>query len=556
MHSHVNAYVVYQDACAVGNFSSQYGSDNSMSYAAANIISGPSVYPDCGDYAETFSTRSYGPWLLDLSVSHATFSAPLPKDRHVKSQDFLEVKFEQEVYPIDLRIYETYNPGSIVRILALDSGSKRWKEVWTGKPVTHPMTSLLFTPCLKNACFPTKALRLEFYHAHLDYYAQIDAVSLGGLPKAAIHPSTDTRKCSSDPSCRSPSVSNTSGFHALPHELLVRIFSHLDLLSILMLARCCKLFKKVCYDPIFYKVLDLQPYWEKVSDMALESLQCRCTSMENLNLSWCGADGLLTSEAFSRLIEVCGERLRCLCLSCCPFVDNECLTAIANECPNLEDLELRSCIHPLLNRQGFLQISRLPRLMRLDLYRTQIEMFALISIIRSCSYLEYLCLGSCAAVNNYDDIALEIGTYLRNIKTLDLFRARTLSAEGVNALSRACPTLVDVDFGWCTSIESTCIQELVQECSNLRRLYLTAIRSICDADLDVIANCCRHLEQLDILGSSEVTATGVQRVLSKCKRLVLLDVSFCCKISAVLVEGWRNAFPAIQIKQSISQNFQ
>ncbi|XP_064456546.1 F-box/LRR-repeat protein 4-like isoform X2 [Ornithodoros turicata] len=529
MSSHSNAYILYQDVCEVGSFSSQYGSDNSMSYAAVNVIGPPSVYPDCGDYAETFSTRSYGPWCLDLSIAHTTFSGPLPEHRHVRSQDFLEVQFERAVQPVELKIFETYNPGSIVRILAFDAVVERWKEIWTGKPGKHPIAPALFTPALKNACFQTKAIRLEFYHAHLDYYSQLDAVSLGGVPRLAFRSASKASRHHDNGS--SKSVTCTSGFHLLPHELLVSIFSRLDLQSILTLSRCCTLFKKVCYDQVFYRVLDLQPYWEKVTDAALKCLRGRCCSLQKLNLSWCGAHGTLTSDAFVRFVEATGAHLRCLCLSCCPFVDYECLKTIANECPNIEDLELRSCIHPLLNRLGFLQISRLSKLVRLDLYRTQIEMFALISIIRSCSLLEYLCLGSCAGVNNYDDIALEIGTYLRS-----------------------CTGLVDLDFGWCSSIESTCIQELVQDCPNLRRLYLTSIRTVCDADLNAIASYCRNLEQLDILGSTEATAVGVQWVLSKCKHLVLLDVSFCCRISVSSVEGWRDLFPAVHIKQSVSHD--
>lgn len=72
--------------------------------------------------------RSYGPWWLDESISHRNFIAPLPWGRNEKSQDYIEVTFAQKVHPTDLKVYETYNPGSIVRILAFNSADNRY--VW------------------------------------------------------------------------------------------------------------------------------------------------------------------------------------------------------------------------------------------------------------------------------------------------------------------------------------------------------------------------------------------------------------------------------------------
>ena len=50
-----------------------------------------------------------------------------------KSQDYIDVLFEQPVFPWAIAIYETYNPGALVRILALcqefpKQKSSRWLE--------------------------------------------------------------------------------------------------------------------------------------------------------------------------------------------------------------------------------------------------------------------------------------------------------------------------------------------------------------------------------------------------------------------------------------------
>jgi len=41
-------------ACEVINFSSQYGSEESLSYSAENLIGRPTIYPNSGDHAYSF----------------------------------------------------------------------------------------------------------------------------------------------------------------------------------------------------------------------------------------------------------------------------------------------------------------------------------------------------------------------------------------------------------------------------------------------------------------------------------------------------------------------
>ncbi|XP_054932064.1 F-box/LRR-repeat protein 4-like isoform X2 [Dermacentor andersoni] len=517
---------ICQDVKEVADYSSQYGSYNSISYVALNVIGAPEVFPEYGDYSETFSARTYGPWWLLYSISDRNFKTILPKERYVKSQDYVELQYEHLVHPLTVTVFETYNPGSVVRILAFDRLKNRWKELWVGKPTKGAEACAWPRPLPMENMFATRALRLEFHHAHLDYHAQIDAVLLAGLLKRPEPPVCESDEQSSAAavttrsSCKQEAfLPSSTGFHSLPHELMTEIFRYLDLLSICRLSGTCKLFWKVCYDHIFYRCLDLQPYWEKIDDNALDALQKRCATLEKLNLSWCGAGGYLSAEAFVSFMELRGELLQCLCLSSCPFVDNECLKVIADYCPNLTELELKGCCNPLLNRLGFLQISHLSKLVWLDLCRTEIEMFSLISIIRSCSKLEHLSLGSCPVVNNYDDIALEIGMYLG------------------------------------TSIESGCIQELARGCPHLKRLLLTAVRVLCDSDLFALATHCHDLEHLDILGSAEASSSGVAHVLNVCKQLKILDVSFCFNISLDFVQEWKRLYPKVQIKRSISDAF-
>lgn len=172
--------------------------------------------------------------------------------------------------------------------------------------------------------------------------------------------------------------------------------------------------------------------------------------------------------------------------------------------------------------------------------------------LRSCTKLEYLGLGSCTSINNYDDIAAEIARNLKNLKSLDLWRAKTLTSVGIYLLANHCFLLHEIDIGWCNSIDASsgCLRDLFHKCSELKRVILATIRSVSDFDLITIANHLKHVEQLDLLGVREITKEGILKILTDCKNLKLLDVSFCSQIDFEIVGHWQDMFPNITIQKS------
>lgn len=110
----INVEIV-QYAKEVLDFSSHYGSENSMSYTMWNLAGIPNVYPSSGDFTQTAVFRTYGTWWDRCP------SARLPFKRTPStfcSQDYVELAFEEPVYPTAVHILETYHPGAVVRILA------------------------------------------------------------------------------------------------------------------------------------------------------------------------------------------------------------------------------------------------------------------------------------------------------------------------------------------------------------------------------------------------------------------------------------------------------
>lgn len=141
-----DVYQISQFVSEVVDFSESYGS--SISYSAVNICGRPSKFPAYGDFAECFSMRRYGP-----NTDDEFSSSDQPE---ISFHDFIILKFENYVLPKSLKIYETYNPGAIVRILAYSVVVKRWFLLWQALPAPVEKKSREFCPKIVEIKFPTR----------------------------------------------------------------------------------------------------------------------------------------------------------------------------------------------------------------------------------------------------------------------------------------------------------------------------------------------------------------------------------------------------------------
>ncbi|XP_056422133.1 F-box/LRR-repeat protein 4 isoform X2 [Hyla sarda] len=520
---------VVQYAKEVLDFSSHYGSENSMSYTMWNLAGAPNVYPSSGDFTQTAVFRTYGDWWNQSGSSTLPFKRTSPS---FFSQDYVELAFEEPVYPTAVHILETYHPGSIVKILACSANPYsqttpteiRWETIWSAEPTrVHSSQARQFTPCIKEIDFPTNLLRLETNSSLSEYYTELDAVELHGvkekpmliLKTAAIDMNDldedeyDKEGCGID--CLTNQFSSSSlrdwtnngYFDKLPYELIQLIISHLALTDMCRLAQTCKLLYQHCCDPLQYTHLSLQPYWASLTDAALEYLLPRCTLVQWLNLSWTGNRGFITTSGFSRFAV---------------------------------------CIHSTL-----LQACKYPE--------ARLKQTALLSILNFCPELQHLNLGSCVLIEDYDLIAGVIGAKCKKLRSLDLWRCKNITEKGITDLASGCPLLEELDLGWCPTLHSGtgCFTNLARKLPCLRKLFLTANRSVCDSDIEELAANCQHLQYLDILGTRLVSPPSLRKLLESCKELVLLDVSFCSQIDSCIVQELVSRFPNVSIKKSFTQ---
>ena len=125
--------LVEQYADQVLDFSSQYGSDTTFSYTAANCLGRPVKFPAYGDFPPTFVMKEYGPWWEQCPSGRmfpkVNFNS---SHRDVSFDNFIDLKFEHSVYVYAVYVYETFNPGAITGIYGGNSKGS-WKKLWSGR---------------------------------------------------------------------------------------------------------------------------------------------------------------------------------------------------------------------------------------------------------------------------------------------------------------------------------------------------------------------------------------------------------------------------------------
>jgi len=143
----------------VTRFSSEYGGG----WAADKVVGAPQVYPQYGDIT--------GSW------------APSARNGTV---EFLELSFAKAVIIEEIHIYETFNPGAIIRVSVWKDSS--WSEIWSGPPRQHylPKQSRVFKPPLQRLMVPTNQVRLDMDTNASESWSEIDAVRL--IPQRIFQP--------------------------------------------------------------------------------------------------------------------------------------------------------------------------------------------------------------------------------------------------------------------------------------------------------------------------------------------------------------------------------
>uniref|UniRef100_A0A182QHC9 F-box domain-containing protein n=1 Tax=Anopheles farauti TaxID=69004 RepID=A0A182QHC9_9DIPT len=463
----------------------QYGTEADISYTALNLIGPPMHYPEHADHSDSYLLPSYGVWPMEAPSYAPEFgTAHLSARENLPIHDFVTVTFEQPVYPSKILIYETYNPSAVYRVWARVNEDE-WKLMWDlrdhySEPITFPEQARILEihpPALKER---TNMLRIEFMAS----------------------------------SSKSDLAANRVHILDLPDELLLQIFSNLDLPTRQVTVQVCEKFARIASDSRLYREVNFQKCWMQTDVKLFNFVMKRCNNIRKLDLSWCGSCGSLKDCDVKRFLYQRGRSLTHLYMNEVT-VTLDVLNKLDRYCPLLKELCMR-------NTSETLEV-----------------------ILVNNKALQHLKIN-CCPILDMKIIAATLGKCNHELVTLNAYKTYDWNTAGLISLQN-CTKLQELDIGWTFQHDSTddLLTLAVAHWPQLKRLCLAGVRSVSSEDVLQIAQHCPALEQLDLMGCIRVEESKVDAVLERCPRLRLLDLTYCSSIRLDWVEAARERYPTV-----------
>ncbi|KAF5785683.1 putative leucine-rich repeat domain superfamily [Helianthus annuus] len=113
---------------------------------------------------------------------------------------------------------------------------------------------------------------------------------------------------------------------------------------------------------------------------------------------------------------------------------------------------------------------------------------------------------------------------LSNLEHLNLNGCQKISDNGIEAITKACPSLKIFSIYWNVRVTDVGISHLVNNCKHIVDLNLSGCKGISDKSLQMISESYLHLESLDITRCVKITDGGLQHVMVKCSGLKSLNL--------------------------------
>ena len=128
---------------------------------------------------------------------------------------------------------------------------------------------------------------------------------------------------------RSP-LRDNGHFDLLPREVILNIFSYLDISSLIRLSEVCSIFRDLARDPFLFSVMDLRQVFHCCSSASLDWLLPLNSKLTQLDLSWCGNYGKISPASMAQFLSTVGHQLTHLRLDNCHVATTLVLEAIGS----------------------------------------------------------------------------------------------------------------------------------------------------------------------------------------------------------------------------------
>ncbi|CAD6999318.1 unnamed protein product [Ceratitis capitata] len=153
----------------------------------------------------------------------------------------------------------------------------------------------------------------------------------------------------------------------------------------------------------------------------------------------------------------------------------------------------------------------------------------LLPILAENTRLRVVNLNECV---NITPLALQpIIIECKGLRILKLSKCQWLTTGAVDALTLHHSNLMEFDISYCTAIGERCLIIFFRKLNKLQVLSLANTPSVTDQVLIQIANYCRGLEHINLVGCAAISDYGIHILTTTCQKLQSLMVHRCPNVT-------------------------
>uniref|UniRef100_A0A8C6PEX2 F-box and leucine-rich repeat protein 2 n=1 Tax=Nothobranchius furzeri TaxID=105023 RepID=A0A8C6PEX2_NOTFU len=350
----------------------------------------------------------------------------------------------------------------------------------------------------------------------------------------------------------------------LPKELLLRIFSYLDVVTLCRCAQVSKAWNVLALDGSNWQKIDLFNFQTDIEVSGVFNISKRCGGfLRQLSLRGCLSVGDASMKTFAqncRNIEVLNLN------GCTKITDSTCLS-LSKFCSKLKQLDLTSCVsisnHSLkalrysyetqfpssLNDGALKHLQKhCPELTTINIQScTQITDDGLVSLCRGCHKLQIICVSGCSNITDASLTALGLNCPL--LKILEAARCSHVTDAGFTVLARNCHELEKMDLEECILVTDNTLVQLSIHCPRLQALSLSHCELITDDGIRALSSSTCGQERLTVveLDNCPLITDVTLEHLKNCHRLERIELYDCQQVTRAGIKRIRAQLPEIKV---------
>ena len=330
-----------------------------------------------------------------------------------------------------------------------------------------------------------------------------------------------------------------SHLDSLTDELLVRILSYLSSKELMGVARVCRRFYFLAWEPELWErisfnedTLDVDRALKTTFQLVARNGVSLANTVKTISLSGCSR---LTDRGLAIIARRC-HILQELEIQFCPNVTNGGLLDLTSRCNQLNHLDVSGCpMVSAVNVASGTSENKHLGIQYLDLSDCpHVDDTSLRLVVESCPQLQYLYLRRCHQIS--DNALRSISSYCLMLRELSVSDCPLVSDHGLAELGRLGPSLRYLSVAKCDKITDSGVRTLARHCYRLRYLNMRGCEQVSDSAVEWLSRSCTRLRSLDI-GKCDVSDLGLKLLSENCPNLKKLSVKSCTLVTDTGVES-------------------